>query len=676
MTSDLAAGAAAPRPNVTRIAVRVVAAAGLFAAFGGLLSLMGWAADIRRLTDWLGNGISIQPNAAVAALSTGVALVLFARGQVRLVPVLGAVTGLLGAATLLQHVSGVNLGIDTLLTFGRPWGRGGTLAPGRMGLPGSLSWTFAGTAVALLTAGGRTRRLVTVIGTTLTVIGLLSLTGYLFRADSLYAVPAVTTIAVQTAMMVLAVGTGLVFTVPESHLARGVLDEGAAGVLIRRTIPFVIAVPILLGFLRLVGERAQLYDSAMGTAILVLTLIGLFCGVLWWAAAAVRDHELRVERTSEAAARQKDEFIALLAHELRNPLAPIRTSIALLRTSGSEDPMRIRCQDVIDRQAAHMGRLLDDLLDVSRLSFGRLTLQRGPVVLRDALDAAIEMNRPLIDRQRQDLSVGYPAEAIVLDADETRLGQILGNVLNNAAKYSGAQGRIFVSVRLEDGMAVIAVRDEGAGIDAVMLERMFDLFARSDDARHYSSGGLGIGLFLARRLVEMHGGTIAASSAGPGHGSEFVMRFPVLRCDSPQVAPIEPDVLSSTSLNRKVLVADDNVDGAEMLTTLFEGLGCEVRTVFDGQSAVREAETFLPDVAVLDIGMPLTDGYEACRQIRARRAGASGPLMVALTGWGQEADRRRSQAAGFDCHLVKPIDPAALVQLVRQSVPDVPALST
>lgn len=666
MSTEFAADPAAQKPKFTNVAVRVVTGAGLFAAIGGLLSFIGWAADIRRLTDWLGNGVSIQPNATIAAMSTGVALLLIARGRVRLAFVAGMLTGLVGAATLFEHVSGANLGIDTLLTFGRPWGRGGTLAPGRMGLPGSLSWTFAGTAVVLLSAGGRARWLVGAIGTTLTGIALLSLTGYLFRADILYAVPAVTTIAVQTAMMVLAAGAGLVFAAPEFHPARGILDAGAAGVLIRRTIPFVVAVPILLGFLRLAGERAQLYDAAMGTSMLVLTLIGLFCGVLWWAAAAVRDHELRVERTSETAARQKDEFIALLAHELRNPLAPIRTSIALLRTNGPADPLRTRCQDVIDRQATHMGRLLDDLLDVSRLSFGRLTLQRGPVVLRDALNAAIEISRPLIDRQRQELSVECPAEAIVLDADEARLGQILGNILNNASKYSAAQGRIFVSVRIEQGMAVIAVRDEGAGVDPVMLERMFELFARSDDARHHSSGGLGIGLFLARRLVEMHGGTISASSAGPGQGSEFVMRLPILRGDRPQLASNERGALSSTPINRRVLVADDNVDAAEMLKTLFEGLGCEVRTVFDGESAVQQAQTFRPDVAVLDIGMPLTDGYEACRQIRAQQVGAASPLMIALTGWGQEADRKRSQAAGFDLHLVKPIDPAALVQLVRQ----------
>ena len=577
---------------------------------------------------------------------------------------------LVGATALFEYVSSVDLGIDTLLMFDRPWGRGGTLAPGRMGLPGALSWTLAGTALALLRYSARVRALVSVIGTIVTAMALLSLTGYLFRADVLFAVPAITTIAVQTAMMVFVVGIGLVFAVPDRHPARGVLESGAAGVLIRRTIPFVVVVPIVLGLLRLAGEWARFYDTAMGTAMLVLALIGLFCGVLWWAAAAVRRHELRVESTSEAArtaiamseeryrslvsiitdipytadvtgefiapqvawstftgqswqeargfgwvnalhpddrevvrgtwdeacrtghgyhsrgrlwraasheyryfearatpitnsdgsvrewvgactdvteqrriedaqlaaARQKDEFIAVLAHELRNPLAPIRTSIALLRAKGPSEPLLVRCHDVIDRQVAYMGRLLDDLLDVSRLSRGKLTLQRGPVVLRDALDAAIEINRPLIDRQCQDLTVECPRETILIDGDEARLTQILGNVLNNAAKYSATGAGILVSVRLEQEMVAVVVRDEGLGIAEDMLERIFELFAQSDDARHNSAGGLGIGLSLARRLAEMHGGTILASSAGLGRGSEFVVRLPVMPCEPPRLA--------------------------------------------------------------------------------------------------------------------------------------------
>lgn len=225
-----------------------------------------------------------------------------------------------------------------------------------------------------------------------------------------------------------------------------------------------------------------------------------------------------------------------------------------------------------------MGRLLDDLLDVSRLSRGKLTLQRGPVVLRDALDAAIEINRPLIDRQCQDLTVECPRETILIDGDEARLTQILGNVLNNAAKYSATGAGILVSVRLEQEMVAVVVRDEGLGIAEDMLERIFELFAQSDDARHNSAGGLGIGLSLARRLAEMHGGTILASSAGLGRGSEFVVRLPVMPCEPPRLADSALGVSSgSARICRRVLVADDNVDAAEMMATLLEGLGCEVQ---------------------------------------------------------------------------------------------------
>jgi PAS domain S-box-containing protein len=368
-------------------------------------------------------------------------------------------------------------------------------------------------------------------------------------------------------------------------------------------------------------------------------------------------------------ARQKDEFIAVLAHELRNPLAPIRTSVGILRARGTDDSLLVRCQDVIDRQAAHMARLLDDLLDISRLSRNTLALQRTRVLLADVIDAAVEISRPLIDAQRQQLIIEGLDQPIVLDADAVRLTQVFGNLLNNAAKYSNPETDIRVSVRHEEDDAVITVRDPGIGISAELIDRVFDMFMQAGGSHERALGGLGIGLSLARSLVEMHGGTISAASEGHGHGSAFTVRLPVSPADQRAIDGLDAGRMIDTSpLPRRVLVADDSVDGADMLATLLGALGCDVRAVYDGEAAIREAEQFRPDLLLLDIGMPGTNGYEACRRIRSQPWGSE-VVMVALTGWGQEEDRRRSKAAGFDVHLVKPVDPAVLVQLVREMQP-------
>jgi len=369
--------------------------------------------------------------------------------------------------------------------------------------------------------------------------------------------------------------------------------------------------------------------------------------------------------------RQKDAFIAVLAHELRNPLAPMRTAVTLLTRIGPAEPVVQRALTVIDRQVAHMSRMVDDLLDVSRLSRGELRLQRGPTRIAEVIETALEQTQPIVAQQRQRVRLDGVQQPIEIDADAVRLTQVISNLLDNAAKYSPPDTEILVAVRREADELVICVRDLGVGIPEEQLQRVFDLFAQTDSSRLLSRGGLGIGLALARQLVVLHGGTIAASSQGPGLGSEFIVRLP----DHPpsQPAPVPPPAApaSRAPIGRRVLVADDNVDAAEMLHVLFSDFGCDVRQVHDGESAVLEAERFRPDVAVLDIGMPGMDGYDACRHIRQTTWGAS-MLIVALTGWGQEADRRRSALAGFDKHFVKPVDPMALAAFVRKARPDSP----
>lgn len=374
--------------------------------------------------------------------------------------------------------------------------------------------------------------------------------------------------------------------------------------------------------------------------------------------------ERRANQREREAARQKDEFIAVLAHELRNPLAPIRTAVGLLRTRELSPSTVMRCRDIIERQVAQMARLLDDLLDVSRLSRGQLTLQPGATRLADIVEAAVETARPSIDDRGHTLRVGPIDPAIVLDADSTRLTQVFANLLNNAAKYTDRGGLITLTCASDRDRVEVSIVDTGVGIDADMQDRIFELFTQTPDSRARADGGVGIGLGLARRLVEMHGGTIAVASRGRGHGSTFTV---TLRT-SAREAPPEPRALATFSagaatLHCRVLVADDNVDAAEMMALLLGTMGCEVRTVYDGGAAVREAQDFRPDLLLLDLGMPGVTGQAACRQIRAEAWGGHA-VIAAVTGWAQEVDRRQTALAGFDHHFTKPVDPDALLQLV------------
>lgn len=377
--------------------------------------------------------------------------------------------------------------------------------------------------------------------------------------------------------------------------------------------------------------------------------------------------ERRASEFEREAALQKDEFIAVLAHELRNPLAPIRTSVGVLRALGPIHPRVVQCRDIIDRQVTQMARLLDDLLDVSRLSQGKLTLQRATVRLRDVIDAAVETVRPVIDEREHTLTVDPINPALVLDADAARLTQVLTNLLTNAAKYTNPHGGIAVTVEADTDHVAIRVRDNGIGIRAEMHERVFDLFTQVEDAQHRADGGLGIGLGLTKRLVELHGGTIQAESEGPGHGSTFTVTLPLdARTRRSSHSPgLDGSAAPEPPVRRRVVVVDDNRDAADTLAMLLESIGCEVRTAYDGAEALRVAADFRPDLMLLDLGMPGLDGRTVCHRLRAEAWG-TGVVIAAVTGWGQDEDRRRTRAAGFDHHLVKPVDPALLTDLVRQ----------
>jgi PAS domain S-box-containing protein len=371
----------------------------------------------------------------------------------------------------------------------------------------------------------------------------------------------------------------------------------------------------------------------------------------------------RAEEALKDADRAKDEFLATLAHELRNPLAPIRNALEIMKQTDGDAAATAQARATIERQLGQMVRLIDDLMDVSRVTRNKLTLHRELLELTAALQNAVESARPLVEAMGHELSVSLPPEPIHVEADAVRLAQVFFNLLDNAAKYTDRGGRIWVTAERQDREAVVSVRDTGIGIRAEMLPKVFEPFTQIDHSLERAHSGLGIGLTLVRRLVEMHGGTVAAHSDGPGLGSEFVVRLPVAARPAERTAAEEPHGRREGATGRRVLVVDDNCDSALSLALLLQLTGNEVHTAHDGEAAVAAASELRPDVILLDIGMPKLNGYDAARRIR-EQAWAADVILVAITGWGQEEDRRRSSEAGFDHHLVKPIDLDALHALL------------
>jgi PAS domain S-box-containing protein len=770
----------------------IVIALGSYALAGGVSSFLGWVADVRRLTDWDDNGISIQPNASVVAALAGAAILLLCRGHRRAAAVSGAFIFLVGAATLFEFVTGAKLGIDTLLMFDRQWGRTGTLAPGRMGPPGSVSWTLVG--LGLIAAASTTRRhLAPVLGLCVVALSALSLIGYLFGADLLYTLPRLTVIANQTASFLFAVGLALIASVPERNPMRTLLEDSAAGQLAREALPALIVLPVVLGYLRVKGQDIGLYDTAIGSALMAIIWMLVIGAVLWRGvelvgarertAAAANEAQARAEarlrmaliasntiawhwdlqtglvtQSDNAAAilgsrldadqsagwnvvhpddaprvraaidraiaehgeytvdtrivrpdngdirwmqyrgkvesdtagkpvriigtafditdrkameeelrsadRRKDEFVATLAHELRNPLAPVAVALEFMkRAEGDVDRVR-RARETMQRQVDHMVRLIDDLLDVSRITRDNLELRRERVALAVVIQDAIDASRPLIERAEQVLTVALPHEPVHLHGDPTRLTQVFANLLNNACKYTPPGREIFLTARTVDDQVEVSVRDTGIGMDAGFLPRAFEMFSQADSSLERRTGGLGIGLTLVKRLVEMHGGTVTAHSEGRGAGSEFVVRLPLAAVSSAPDAPAQ--VRTGESLaraSRRILIVDDNRDSTAMLAAMFGLAGHQTETAHDGHEALTKAEDSRPDVIILDIGLPGISGYDVCRAIRQTPWGRS-VVIVALTGWGQDEDRRRSTEAGFDAHLVKPVTRDVLLNLM------------
>ncbi len=437
--------------------------------------------------------------------------------------------------------------------------------------------------------------------------------------------------------------------------------------------------------LRALGLRSWLVvplkarDRTLGTVSLLTTTSGrrfeaadLTLAEELAGRAALALDNAQLYKEAREADRRKDEFLAMLGHELRNPLAPIVTSLHLLARSGGLDEEAAAARDTIDRQVRHLKRLVDDLLDVARITRGKVKLHRQPVELRQVLTTAEETVRPLLDARRHKLAVALPAGPVWLNADPARLTQVFGNLLTNAAKYMEDGGVIAVTAEATGGKVVVRVRDQGMGIPAEMLPRVFDLFTQVGSTLDRAQGGLGIGLSLVKSLVELHGGRVEAYSGGPGQGSEFVVRLPTIPAPAAAPAPQVPAAAAADNGHAAtaaggVLITDDNRDAAHSLARLLQAWGYRTWVTYDGPGALAAAAEHCPRVALLDIGLGGMTGYDVAKQLRADPATAD-MRLIALTGFGQEEDRRRSIEAGFDAHLVKPVDPEELQQLLAAAV--------
>ncbi|HYD50360.1 MAG TPA: ATP-binding protein [Terriglobales bacterium] len=666
--------------NLLSRARAVAAACGAYAVFAGIITLIGWAAEIPRLTSWKNDGIAMFPNTALCSILGGLSLLLRSRtapeprhGWRR---VSASLLCAIGALTLSQHLTGINLGIDTLL-FHRNWGAAAT-APMRMGPPASLSFLLIGTALLLLEQPPR-RGFSAKLGVAVVALATLSLTGHLYGAEPMYTIPQLTAIAMQTGTVVLALAIGIVASVPEREPMRTLLDGGAAGMLARRAVPIIVVLSVSIGFLRVSAQKYGLVDTAFGSAGRTVVELLLIIGSLWWTLANVRTQE-RARRASEAemqrqadelasfleqSNQRKDEFIAILAHELRNPLAPMRNAAHYLKLKGSIDAQSSRAVSMIERQVMQMSRLVDDLLDVARISRGMLEIRRQRVWCHELIDAALDACGDELRAKGHELHTTLPSDPVEVWIDRERMVQVLCNLLGNAAKYTLPRGRIELVVAISGDTLTIDVKDNGVGIPADKVHQIFELFARVDRALD-DQGGLGIGLTLAQQIIRLHGGTIEAFSRGAGCGTEMRVRVPVNA--PPTAATVAPAQAGAPGAPKRILLADDNQDAVESLALLLQIDGHEVHTVFDGESAIASAERIQPQVVLLDIGMPKANGYEVARRIRHQQWGKQ-MYLVALTGWGQEGDKQRAREAGFDAHLVKPVPPDTLQQLLAGIAP-------
>jgi len=824
-----------------------------YTLLGGLTSFAGWAFDLRRLTDWIDSGVSIQPNTALAMACAGAGLILLALHRPRGAQVFAAAVILIGGLTLLEWIARLDFGIDGLFLFGREWGRVGVIFPGRMGPPGALSSTLLGTALLLAARGGRGRAAAPSLAALTMGISLLSLIGYLFDSNVLYTLPRLTVIAFQTSTFVMASSLALLLNLRERTPVTWLTDAGPAGVLVRRAAPLLVLLPIALGSLGLLGSRLGIYDLSFGVALRTVFEIGLLLGLLWWSARAVsrqvarvaeqerdarlvdrrfrsifeniavslweedfsgvvaalddlkrsgvtdlpayfaehpefvpralglvrvldvneasvtlfkargreellghlpdtlwpespkvlagiltavaegrprfeseasvrtltgerlyvffsmvlppseasrqralfsvfdltdrRHHELergrllqserQAREEAERASQVKDEFLATLSHELRTPLNAILGWVRILEKRPDDPAMTAEAIGVISRNARAQAALIADLLDMNRIMSGKIRLDLHDVPLDDAVTQAIEAIRPAADAKLVALQAEIDHSTGAVRADASRLQQVLWNLLSNAVKFTPKGGRIQVSLVPIDGQAEIAVADTGAGISAKFLPYVFDRFRQADSSTTREHGGLGLGLAIAKNLVDLHGGTLRAESQGEGRGATFTIRLPLEETSLPAghhpPGILEAEAAAATATLPEevdlegvtVLAVDDQEDARDLLKVVLERCHARVLTASSADEALRVLERSRPDIVLCDIGMPGKDGYGFIREVRHR---ADPTPALAVTAFAHKEDRIRALRAGYQGQIAKPVEPAELVSAVAAFV--------
>ena len=675
------------------MSARPILTAGALVAAAGTVVLLGWLFDVSSAKSVMSGWRVMVPATAACFVLAGLALVV-AAGHSQRRPNLLAARAIAGIAlalplvTFIEYLTGVRTGIEGW--FGVRFDNSSPVA-GRMSPLTSLCFIVLNGALVSLTL--RTPRALVVAriaaGSTL-LTAWLALLAIAFDAGRLADAPRFPGMAVMTiAMLALASWGVLALSFEDDREPR---EKTAPSPRVGVMLVAAFAVPLMLGLLR--DALANTVSPQVMTSVLVLLLAAAMATIVWQYGvrmASLRrererafvELERRVaERTHELASRnaelrlsedrlrdadrRKDEFLATLAHELRNPLAPIRSAVAILQSFAVTLEDRLEAQLIIERQVSQMARLIDDLLDVSRITAGKLPLRKRPLLLSEVLNLAIATVRPHIDEQRHRLSVVLPREPIVVDGDAARLSQVFANLLHNACKYTENGGEIMLTVALPNESEVeVAVRDNGIGIPPEFLPRLFQKFSQVAPALERSQGGLGLGLALVQGIVGLHNGRVEARSPGEGRGSEFIVRLPVETAPA-EAMPMAPSAVDDTPrplVSRRVLVVDDNQDSAESLALLLRLEGHLVATAHDGEAALEVADRFQPDAIFLDLGMPRLNGYQVCERIRRQPWGQT-VLMVAQTGWGQAQDRARTLEAGFDAHLTKPIDPAAVQEML------------
>jgi len=656
---------------------------GAYAFSGGLITLTGWVFGLRRLTDWADSGISMFPNPAICAVLSATTLLLLHKKTGRaqtFARVFAVLVAAIGALTLFEHIFGMNVGIDTLVS-NRPWGQRASTAPMRMGLPASVSFFILGAGLFLGTRNLRARQLASALATIAVMIASLSLVGYWYGADQLFDVPRLTGIALQTSTILVAIAIGLVTSIPESGVTEILSRPDAGGTVARGLLLPIIALPLILGWIRLMAQRAGLFDTAFGTSAMVLIAIAMLVLLLSRTARSISIQaqltqaaaaaEIEARKAAEEANRAKDEFLAMLSHELRNPLSSILGWAVILRNGQLTPGRASQALEIIEKNARVEAQLVESLLDLSRIAAGKLKLHTERVDLLSIAHTIVDSMRPAAGNKGVSIELSTPQDPIIVVGDSGRLQQIFSNLLTNAVNFTPRGGHVEFCVTSVGSRAQVQVRDDGEGIDPEFLPLVFDRFRQADGVTSRAHGGLGLGLAIVRELVQAHGGTVDAESAGKGRGSTFTVTLPIpaiipehIEAANPQFPRAEKAFIAGI----RVLVVDDDADAREFVTLTLQSAGASTQTAASAAEALASIQRDLPDLMIADIGMPKEDGYRLIQKLRAHERELSRNRLpaVALTAYASAVDRDQALAAGYDIHLTKPVGPAELMLAVAQ----------